>query len=357
MRRFCVRWKRALGWLLSLSLMVTFAGKVLADVKDYGTIYGEQFSCYGEVYTYPVNDGAGALVNEIPLQETVYVAQKELYLYPSPNGGLAPMAKYLFGAQLTRLGICENGFSHVLLQGKSSTYEGYVQTWGLSDIPLLTKMDTSVTIQEATQILDYPSLRDGDVIGEAYVSQVLPCTGVLQGNAWTRVTYTASNGVPQSGYVMTTSVTERAPTEANGTLSRGSGIGVFSDATTQVTQTGGSSTSTTGVLVGSPEMLGQSVNLKSLGVFRITHYCSCSICCGPYADGITSTGGTAVTNRTIAVSPSQIPYGSRVAINGQVYVAEDCGGAIKDYCIDVYVASHAEALARGVFYSEVFLIQ
>lgn len=350
--------RRAISLVLALTVMTLLAFDAAADVKDYGTVYQEQYSNYGQVYSYPVADGAGGTTQEIPLEETVYVAQKELYLYSSPNSSLAPMAKYLFGAQLTRLGLCENGFSHVRLVGKSATYEGYVETWGLSDVQLLTKMDTTVTIRESTQILDYPSLRDGDVIGEARVSQVYPCTGVLSGNAWTRVTYTTSTGVPQSGYVLTASVAEGSIGYQDGTatISQGSGQGVFSDATTQVTQTGGSSSSA-GVLVGSPEMLGQSVSLKSLGVFRITHYCSCSICCGPYADGITSTGGTAVTNRTIAVSPNQIPYGSRVAINGQVYVAEDCGGAIKDYCIDVYVASHEEALARGVFYSEVFLIQ
>ena len=47
----------------------------------------------------------------------------------------------------------------------------------------------------------------------------------------------------------------------------------------------------------------------------------------------------------------------RVVINGPVYVAEDCGSAIKTNCIDVYVASHEEALDRGVFYTEVFIIE
>ena len=66
---------------------------------------------------------------------------------------------------------------------------------------------------------------------------------------------------------------------------------------------------------------------------------------------------TATTNRTIAVDPSQIPYGSKVVINGQVYVAEDCGGAIRTNCIDVYVATHSEAEQKGVFYTEVYLLQ
>ena len=42
----------------------------------------------------------------------------------------------------------------------------------------------------------------------------------------------------------------------------------------------------------------------------------------------------------------------------EVYVAEDCGGAIKTNCIDIYVASHEEGRrAKGVYYTDVYLIQ
>lgn len=57
------------------------------------------------------------------------------------------------------------------------------------------------------------------------------------------------------------------------------------------------------------------------------------------------------------MNPSQIPYGSKVVINGQVYVAEDCGGAIVDNCIDIYVAGHQEAEDLGVYYTDVYVIQ
>ena len=92
-------------------------------------------------------------------------------------------------------------------------------------------------------------------------------------------------------------------------------------------------------------------------VYKRQHYCPCSICCGPWANGVTSTGVTATTNRTIAVDPTQIPYGSKVVINGQVYVAEDCGGAIKHNCIDIYVATHQEGEDKGVYYTDVYLLE
>lgn len=52
---------------------------------------------------------------------------------------------------------------------------------------------------------------------------------------------------------------------------------------------------------------------------------------------LTSTGVTAVEGKTIAVDPTVIPYGSTILINGNEYIAEDCGGAIKGNKIDVFM--------------------
>lgn len=93
----------------------------------------------------------------------------------------------------------------------------------------------------------------------------------------------------------------------------------------------------------------------SLGNFKLTAYCPCVACCGK-SDGITSTGVKAQANRTIAVDPKIIPYGTVVEIGGREYVAEDCGGAIKGNRIDVYFDNHAEALNFGVQHKEVFKV-
>lgn len=100
---------------------------------------------------------------------------------------------------------------------------------------------------------------------------------------------------------------------------------------------------------GSPE------GKKSLGTFRITHYCPCFACCGIWSGGNTASGTKPTPGRTIAVDPKVIPLGTRVIINGQIYVAEDIGGAIKGKKIDVFVANHPTALANGVYYTEVYL--
>ncbi len=94
----------------------------------------------------------------------------------------------------------------------------------------------------------------------------------------------------------------------------------------------------------------------SLGVFDITYYCSCEICCD-VETGITATGAPVVEGETIAVDPSVIPYGTQVIIGGHVFTAEDCGGAIKQKHIDIYVHSHEEALALGRTSAEVYLVK
>lgn len=93
-----------------------------------------------------------------------------------------------------------------------------------------------------------------------------------------------------------------------------------------------------------------------LGNFRISHYCACSKCCGPYV-GKTAWGGRLTPGYTIAVDPSVIDKLSTVIIDGYgVRVAEDCGGAIKGNRIDVAVSSHAEAMELGVVYKDVWLV-
>ena len=96
--------------------------------------------------------------------------------------------------------------------------------------------------------------------------------------------------------------------------------------------------------------------LQSLGTFRVTAYCSCPECCGQWADGITYTGTEATPDRTVAVDPTVIPLGSTVLIDGQEYVAEDVGGAIKGARIDIFFPTHQAALQFGVQYAEVDVV-
>lgn len=85
---------------------------------------------------------------------------------------------------------------------------------------------------------------------------------------------------------------------------------------------------------------------QSVGECTITHYCGCADCCGK-SNCITATGAPAKMGRTVSVDTSIIPLGSEVLINGNVYIAEDTG--VHGNVIDVYIESHDQALAMGVY--------
>ena len=90
-------------------------------------------------------------------------------------------------------------------------------------------------------------------------------------------------------------------------------------------------------------------------VYKITAYCSCANCCGK-ATGRTAMGTKATAGRTVAAS-GKFAFGTKLNINGHVYTVEDRGGAINGNKIDIYVNSHAEALAWGVRYLPVSVAQ
>lgn len=78
----------------------------------------------------------------------------------------------------------------------------------------------------------------------------------------------------------------------------------------------------------------------------LTAYCPCEKCSEGYGRN-TATGKTAKANRTAAVDPKVIPYGTKIEIDGKTYVAEDCGGAVKGYTIDIFFDTHEETERFG----------
>ena len=109
-------------------------------------------------------------------------------------------------------------------------------------------------------------------------------------------------------------------------------------------------------------------NKISLGEFILTAYCSCEKCCGRWANDrpvdekgnqlvYGSIGVLLVPGLSIAVDPNVIPYNSKVEINGNTYIAHDCGGAINGNRIDVYFDNHEDALEFGVQTEEIYLLR
>ena len=209
------------------------------------------------------------------------------------------------------------------------------------------------TAKKDGEICDYPSLRDGEAVKEVKKGEHFQRIGTIY-DGWSCVTWLDEDQKEQTGYILTEIFETPGKTEGEtvqedlsqeGMIGQSTDIGIFAEA------------SQVEAAAADIVMAAEGTNLKPLGQYRITHYCPCSICCGPWTNGITSTGVTAMTNRTIAVDPRVIPYGCNIVINGQVYVAEDCGGAIKGNRIDIYVATHQEAMDKGVYYADVYLVQ
>lgn len=105
----------------------------------------------------------------------------------------------------------------------------------------------------------------------------------------------------------------------------------------------------------------------SLGVARITAYCSCEKCCGKWASMrpvdeagnpivYGDSGEVLIPDYSVAVDPDVIPYGTKIYIDGKEYIAHDCGSAITGMSIDIYLDSHEKACEVGMQYIEIFIL-
>ncbi len=92
---------------------------------------------------------------------------------------------------------------------------------------------------------------------------------------------------------------------------------------------------------------------EKLGMFKLTSYCSCPICCGIWSGGPTASGVMPSAGRTVAMGG--VPFGTKLIINGNVYVVEDRGTPYGH--VDIYMNSHDSALQFGLQYADVYLAE
>lgn len=99
------------------------------------------------------------------------------------------------------------------------------------------------------------------------------------------------------------------------------------------------------------EVVSEPEPMHLYGNCRITFYCHCAACNGR-AGANCASGVQPRVNHTVA--NGSLPFGTRLLIDGQEYVCEDRG--VGDFEIDIFVASHEEALQRGLYYTDVYII-
>ena len=89
------------------------------------------------------------------------------------------------------------------------------------------------------------------------------------------------------------------------------------------------------------------------GNCRITFYDDGPCCCGEFANGYTASGEQAIPGWTVA--NGSLEFGTMVMIDGQQYCVTDRG--VDGDQFDVLVSTHDEALARGMYYADVYILE
>lgn len=380
--------KKILAVLLSISFAIVLPIGVKAATLDYKTAINKIEAKGSPAVIQYFEDGKGNKGRMVVFTGKAYSSSASLKIRELPNVDAPSIENVPFGAKVDRVGVCDNGWSKLVIEEKGKKVYGYAESYYLSTDPLIKKMNEKLAVAEDSEVLNFPGMRDGLGVGEVAKGDRVTCTGVCSDN-WSRISYTNDSGKKVSGFVQNSALTEikedkkdkkEKKAEESDTESESSAeaseeqdmlmegealIGPSSSGTDSIwTQAvmenlQDSTEAANAIIVNEGEVVNvsETAKLQPLGDFRITHYCACSICCGPYSGmNSTASGAIPVTNHTIAVEPKQIPYGTKVVINGQVYVAEDCGSGIKKNCIDVYVASHEEACSKGMFHTDVYLL-
>ncbi|MBO7364595.1 MAG: SH3 domain-containing protein [Lachnospiraceae bacterium] len=95
-------------------------------------------------------------------------------------------------------------------------------------------------------------------------------------------------------------------------------------------------------------------------LYRITHYCHCTICClefGVNDPDYPATGSSEnylYPDYSVAVDLDVMPYGTRFLINGSEYIAADTGVYFNH--IDIYRRTHEYALSGGMYHVVLYIL-
>lgn len=97
---------------------------------------------------------------------------------------------------------------------------------------------------------------------------------------------------------------------------------------------------------------------------KTTAYCPCAVCCEKWAGGGKTSTGKDASLPGVAADPKVMLYGTVLDIPGVgVRVVDDTGGAMRQSAkrqiahIDIRMSSHEEALAWGVRWLDVGILQ
>lgn len=87
---------------------------------------------------------------------------------------------------------------------------------------------------------------------------------------------------------------------------------------------------------------------------KLTAYCPCRQCSEGWGYS-TASGRRAKAGRTIAVDRRKIKLGTKVKIGSKTYTAEDVGGGVRGYHIDIFMKNHRQTQRFGIKYKTIFI--
>jgi 3D (Asp-Asp-Asp) domain-containing protein len=96
--------------------------------------------------------------------------------------------------------------------------------------------------------------------------------------------------------------------------------------------------------------------MEYVGVFTVSAFCSCKLCCGK-TDGITASGAKVQEGLTIAADLSVFPFGTVLYLEGIGEREVQDTGNFKGNKLDLYMSSHKTALAFGRQNIKVYVVK
>lgn len=87
----------------------------------------------------------------------------------------------------------------------------------------------------------------------------------------------------------------------------------------------------------------------------VSYYTASTEECGN-SRGVTASGEIATVGTTVAMG-NNIPFGTKVRIDGHIFIVQDRGNYINDDKIDVLVGTTEEAFSRGIQHKTVYILQ
>ena len=139
---------------------------VYGAVQDYQAVTEADKEDNKIFQAFSTEDGSGNSVNVAAIQDTVYVAAKNAGIYSKPGESSEKMGDVALGDTLERSAVCDNGWSKVSCEVNESKVIGYIQNQMLSETDQIQPADKDVEVKSDATVLDYPSRKDGEEVGE-----------------------------------------------------------------------------------------------------------------------------------------------------------------------------------------------